>query len=290
MAIERKTKRLEHAGIAALLAGLAACSPMNEGEGEGEVAVNAGDEGGGYSAAAGEGEGEGEGEGSAASGGGEFGIDPAQAARNPVTYLTALEVMRAHYLAGIAAYEVDRRAVAAEMFTHPISEIYVDLEEVLLQLGAPEFGDLLSAAAAAPYDGSSDAEIRAAVAAVLIAIDEAETHAPASDHSNASIEAQLLVNMVMRAALQYEYAASTDIHNGPYLDGYGFTASARVISDRYLDDIRALDGEVADRLSAAMDALIAAYPTVLAPDILDADAEAIIQLAQAASTEVERLE
>ncbi|QNL18027.1 hypothetical protein HXX25_00935 [Hyphobacterium sp. CCMP332] len=288
MAIERKKNLLGQAGVTALLIGLAACSPMNEGEGEGERATPAGGEGGGYSASAGEGEGEGEsGEGSA---GGEFGIKADQAAQNPVTYLTALEVMRAHYLAGLAAYDADRRAVAAEMFTHPISEIYVDLEAALIELEAPLFGDELERAAAAPFDGSTDAEIRAAAAAVIAAIDAAEIHAPQTEYAEAAVEAQVLTNMIVRAALQYEFAMRSDAPNGPYLDGYGFFKSAEVIATRHMDEIRELDSVVADALSEAMTSLAAAYPTVLAPEQASVDADELVGLADAASAAAERLE
>jgi len=288
MAIERKKNLLGQAGVTALLVGLAACSPMNEGEGEGERAAPAGGEAGGYSASAGEGEGEGEsGEGVP---GGEFGIKADQAAENPVTYLTALEVMRAHYLAGLAAYDAERRAVAAEMFTHPISEIYVDLEAALIALDAPLFGDQLELAAAAPYDGSTDAEIRAAAAAVIAAIDAAENYAPQTDYSEAVVEAQVLTNMIVRAALQYEFAMGSDAPNGPYLDGYGFFRSAEVIADRRLDDIREVDRVVADALADAMTALAAAFPTALAPEPAFVDPNELVGLADAASAAAERLE
>jgi hypothetical protein len=198
--------------------------------------------------------------------------------------------MRAHYLAGIAAYDADRRAVAAEMFTHPISEIYVDLEEVLVGLGAPEFGDVLATAAAAPNDGSTDEQIRAHVDTVLAAIDSAEAYAPDSGHSEASIAAQVAVNMIMRAALQYEFAANADMHNGPYLDGFGFHRAAEVMTQRHLDEIRALDAGTADALLAALAALAEAYPTAIAPTPLDADSDQLIALAEAASAAAERLE
>ena len=289
MAFERKKILLGQAGVAALLIGLTSCSPANEGEGEGESAVSGGGEEGGYSVPVGEGE-SGEGEGDEGPGGGEFGIKPSQAAENPVTFMTALEVMRAHYLAGLAAYEIDRRAVAAEMFTHPISEIYIDLEDVLIGLEAPLFGDQLATAAAAPFDGSSDDEIRAAAHAVMAAIDEAENHAPQSDHSAASIQAQVLTNMIVRAALQYEFAMASDVRNSPYLDGYGFFKSAETIATRHMDEIRNLDTGVADALSNAMTSLAIAYPTVLAPDELAIDADDLIDLADIASAATERLE
>jgi len=287
MAIERKKNLLGQAGVAALLIGLAACSPAQEGEGEGERAVPAGGEEGGYAASVGEGE---SGEGSEDSAGGEFGIKPGQALENPITYLTALEVMRAHYLAGLAAYDADRRAVAAEMFTHPISEIYVDLEDVLVQLGAPVFGDQLATAAAAPFDGSTDEDIRAAANAVMVAIDEAELYAPQSEYPEAAIEAQVLTNMVVRAALQYEFAMASGAPNSPYLDGYGFFKSAEVIATRNMDEIRALDAVVADALSNAMTSLATAYPAVLAPEQATVDPGDLIALADEASAAAERLE
>lgn len=288
MTIERKKNLLGQAGVTALLIGLAACSPMNKGEGEGEQAAPAGGEGGAYSASAGEGEGEGEsGEGSA---GGEFGIKADQAVENPVTYLTALEVMRAHYLAGLAAYDAGRRAVAAEMFTHPISEIYIDLEGTLIELDAPLFGDQLERAAAAPYDGSTDAEIRAAAAAVIAAIDAAESYAPETHYTEAVVEAQVLTNMIVRAALQYEFAMASDVPNGPYLDGYGFFKSAEVIATRHMDEIREQDSVVADALSDAMTSLAAAYRTVQVPEQVTVDPDELVGLADAASAAAERLE
>ena len=57
--------------------------------------------------------GEGEGEGAGGNSGGEFGIDPEAAANDPVIYLTALEVMRAHYVAGLAALEAGERSAAS---------------------------------------------------------------------------------------------------------------------------------------------------------------------------------
>ncbi len=150
MGITRRTRIWTTVGTAALLGGLAACSDPAGEAGEsgehGQAAATA------HQApttpAFSEGEGEGEGEGGG--GGGEFGIDPVAAGNDPVVYGIAIEVMRAHYLAGIDAFQAGDRTAGAEMFAHPISEIYIDFEPVLDALGAPQFGDTMNAAAVAP--------------------------------------------------------------------------------------------------------------------------------------------
>lgn len=282
MGIERK-KLLGQAGVAALVLGLAACSPAGEGEGEGEGApAETSDhmnEGEGESGAAG-------GEGEEGAGGGEFGIDPGMARTDPVVYLTALEVMRAHYLAGIAAFDEGLRAVGAEMFTHPISEIYVDLEPVLAELGAPDFYDSLLTASQAPYNGSSDEVVRASVDTVLNAIDAAEEFTPQSEQSDAQIQSRVVANMIQRGALQYAFAQSSDEPNGPYLDGYGYYWSAQTIFDRHRDAIMALDSAMAAALSDALAAQAEAYASVTAPSPMSADSERLIGLARAATDTV----
>ncbi|MEE2525170.1 hypothetical protein V0U79_02245 [Hyphobacterium sp. HN65] len=287
MGIERK-KLLGQAGVAALVLGLAACSPAGEGEGEGEGAStrHAAQSAGHMDEGEGEGGSDGEGDEGGGAGGGEFGIDPDMARADPVVYLTALEVMRAHYLAGLAAFDEGRRAVGAEMFSHPISEIYVDLEPVIADLGAPDFYDSLLTASQSPYDGSSDDAVRASVDTVLDAIDTAEQFTPQSEQSAAQVQSRVIANMLERGALQYAFAQGSDSPNGPYLDGYGYYMSAQTIFDRHRDAIADMEGGVAEALGAALLAQSEAYATVTAPSPMSADSQRLISLARAATDAV----
>lgn len=283
---------LARAGVAALIAGLAACSPADdEMTAAAEPAAQSGDAATAQTPApiAGEGAGEGGGEGEGGDGG-EFGIDPAVASSDPVIYLTALEVMRAHYLAGMAAYDEGREAIGGTMFSHPISEIYVDLEEVLDTLGAPGFYDELDAAARAPFEDASAEEVQARVDAVLTAIDTASGFAPSGDASDAAVQARVVANMAERAALQYAFAADTDMHSGPYLDGYGFYRSAAEILSRHEAAIAAADAEAAASLRHVVELLASAYPTAIAPEQLDADAPLMVAEAESASEAVATLD
>lgn len=287
------TSLMTRAGVAALIAGLAACSPAAE-EDRGAPSEPAAQTGGATETAvtpepaetpapvAGEGEGEGE-------DGGEFGVDPAVAASDPVVYLTALEVMRAHYLAGMAAYDEGREAIGGTMFAHPISEIYVDLEGVLADLGAPDFYAELDAAARAPFEDVPAEEVHARVDAVLAAIDTASDFAPESELSAAGVHARLVANMAERAALQYAFAADAEAQSGPYLDGYGFFRSAEEILSRHEGEIASADSDAAASLRTSVDALAAVYPTASLPDALDADDDALIALARDAQAQAATL-
>lgn len=219
--------------------------------------------------------GEGEGEGSGVATGGEMGIDPEIAANDPVVYLTALEVMRAHYIAGLDALEAGERSAGAEMFSHPISEIYVDLEPVLTGRGVEPFMDTLTAASIAPYQGASDAEIEAAVNAVLEAIDRAEAAAPEADDM-ALVRAKVLADMIERSALQYEFAASDDAPESAFLDGYGFAETAQAWADRYLDSIAGDHPAFSGEARTALTLLSEVYPGPVRPDALTVPAEDVL--------------
>ncbi|HEY8578698.1 MAG TPA: hypothetical protein VIL72_02345, partial [Beijerinckiaceae bacterium] len=110
------------------------------------------------------------GEGGEAGGGGEGGVDVQAARTDPVAYITALDVVRAHYLAGWAAYEAGDHTAGMEMFVHPISEVYVDMEPVFEARGVAPFGKDMEAAGELAGRQAPAAEVRAAVDRVLAAL------------------------------------------------------------------------------------------------------------------------
>ncbi|WP_203292563.1 hypothetical protein [Maricaulis parjimensis] len=282
MGIKRRTRIWTTVGTAALVGGLAACSdPAGEvGEsGAHNPATSEHAQNGSFEApstpAFSEGEGE-SGEGEGGGGGGEFGIDPVAAENDPVVYGIAIEVMRAHYLAGIDAFQAGDRTAGAEMFAHPISEIYIDFEPVLEALGSPLFGETMTAAAVAPYSGESDEEIAAKVEAVITALDDAEAYAPQNDASAGAVQARILADLVERAALQYRLVASTPDAGEAYLDGYGFTKGAERYADRHMNTIALADPTAAAGLASAIALLQTAFPTPLRPETLSADADMIV--------------
>ena len=283
MGIKRTPKLWSSVGAMALLGGLAACGgEMGEDGSEHGQPVN---DGASYSSQAGEGEG-GEGEGGEggegeSGGGGEFGIDPTLARQDPVVYLSALEVIRAHYLAGIDALELGERTAGGEMFAHPISEIYVDLEEVVLELGAPNFMDEMVDASAAPFDGRSDEEVRVAVERVLAAITTAEGFAPQSDESEARVYAKVMAGLIHRATLQYQFAVAEPRAAEAYLDGYGFERTAADIAERHLAAITAEDAALGAALGSALEGLAAVYPTAGRPAALEGDVAALLAASDA---------
>ncbi|GLK51033.1 hypothetical protein GCM10017621_05410 [Maricaulis virginensis] len=297
MGIKRRTRIWTTVGTAALLGGLAGCSepasdtpadevPQSQAEQHdtGAAADHAAEPAapaGGWS--------EGEGEGEGGSGGGEFGIDPVAAESDPVVYMIALEVMRAHYLAGIDAYRAGDRTAGAEMFAHPINEIYIDFEPVLENLGAPLFGDTMTDASVAPYSGAGEDEIVARVDDVLVAIDDAAGFAPESDASEAEVHARVLTDLLERGALQYRVAASDAEAGEAYLDGYGFARAAERYAAGHIDVIAAANPALAGVFAGLVDQLNAAFPTALRPDTLEDDAGALVSAVAAAKETVNTL-
>src|SRR5690606_8723194 len=64
------------------------------------------------------------GEGGEAGQSGEAGIDVTAAARDPLAFNIALQVIAAHVHAGIAAYAAGEKEAGAQMFAHGLSEVF----------------------------------------------------------------------------------------------------------------------------------------------------------------------
>lgn len=221
-----------------------------------------------------EGEGEG-GEGEGGEGGegtgGEFGVDPSEAAQNPVAYLTALAVIRAHYLAGQAAYQAGDSDAAAELFAHPIVEIYADLEPVFLARGADSFEQQMADAAGAALAGASLRTVDDHIATVTKAIDATAALAPDSSDDEITISLKVAADLIERAALQYSLVRAGNAGEA-YLDGYGFYKAAGSIAA----SIEKSDSETIIALNDALSVLGQAFPSVPEPESHQADPGALL--------------
>lgn len=234
----------------------------------------------------GEGEGgEGEGEGG---GGGEFGIDPDAARTDPVVFLTALDVMRAHYEAGLEILgEEGARGHVADLFSHPMSEIYIDFEPVLTDAGGPDLYDPMNETARMFFDDAAESDIRASAEGLLAQMDEAEGFAPEGADTPA-VQAEVTADMIERAALQYQLAMNEGAETGEtaYLDGFGLYSVAAKRADEHMDMIREASPEAADAIQAALDTLGEAYPGADYPDEAPVDAETVLAASDAATQAV----
>ena len=204
------------------------------------------------------------GEGGQGGEGGEGGFDPTAAASDPTVFLSALDVIRAHYLAGLAVVGENREA-AGELFAHPISEVYVNLEPVFLTLGVAPFEDKMAATVDLAYSDADGDTVAAAARQVLTALDAAETKAPASVRSRLGVEADVLAEMIDRAALQYRYATESAEPGEAWLDGYGFYKTAQNRGAALLPQIENASAEAGEKVRAALDLLAEAYPSATPP-------------------------
>ncbi|MEQ8406241.1 MAG: hypothetical protein RKE49_14190 [Oceanicaulis sp.] len=235
----RKSPLIWTASLAAIAAGsLSACGePAGQDRAAAETAQGAEDEEYGASEAEPAPADEGGEAGEGGEGGGEGGIDASVAADDPVVYISAIEVMRAHYLAGLAALQAGERQAASAMFSHPVSEIYVDFEPVALERGAPSMMEEMNRAAVLHFQDASDDEIRAAVQEVLRLLDETEAAAPAPRTSQAQVDGEVILDLADRAALQYGFASAADFAGESWLDAYGFNAAVQFYARRKADGL-----------------------------------------------------
>ncbi|WP_424814104.1 hypothetical protein [Roseococcus sp. YIM B11640] len=219
--------------------------------------------------------------------GGEGGIDPARAEHDPVEFLIAMDVMAAHYVAGRDIYRLGEAQAAGEMFAHPISEVYAELEEVLARLGVAEFREAMERASALALDRAPLAEVEQAAAAVLAALLAAEAHAPGGG-ATPKAQAAVVADMAGRAAQQYAAALDAPGQLEPYLDGYGLYRAAADRAARAGAQWRAAQSaEVSAALDALLAALAAAYPGPARP-VSMAGAGPVLAAAKRLSQAVDR--
>jgi hypothetical protein len=201
--------------------------------------------------------------------GGEKGIDAAEAAKDPTVYLAALDVIAAHYLAGRDAYAAGETEAAAEMFAHPIAEVYVDLEPVLKGRGVKSFEAQMRKASELALAKKPKAQVDQAVDRVLASLKAASAKAPKDGRKPAAVEARVIADMLDRASLQYATAAKETTLE-PYLDGYGFYRAAERRADGALKAIGAASRDSAEATRASLTLLARAYPGAARPANLPA--------------------
>jgi hypothetical protein len=197
--------------------------------------------------------------------GGEGGINIETAAKNPVEYGVALQVIAAHYYAGLAAYEGKEQEAGAQMFAHGLSEIFVAMEEVFKTLGVTDLGGKLEAAVAAAAEKKPVAEVKRKANAVFAALAAAEKKAPKSKAPAQAVRARIAAEMVDRAAAQYA-VVQKDPNLEAYLDGLGFAMAARVQAKDALPYLKKTDPKKAAALQRALVLAEQAYPGIKRPE------------------------
>jgi hypothetical protein len=213
----------------------------------------------------------GEGEGGEGGEGGEAGINVAATENDPVEYNIALQVIAAHYYAGLAAYEAKHVEEGAQMFAHGLAEVYVAMEEVFKKRGIEDLGKKLEAAVEAGTEKKPAKLVRARVKDVLDALAKAEKAAPKSSATPQAVKAKVMANMLRRASAQYEVALKDKANLESYLDGLGFAVAAQKEAEKVLPWLRKTDKKKAQTVEAAIKLSKAAYPGIKGAGKVDAD-------------------
>ena len=192
--------------------------------------------------------------------GGEGGISVEQAAVNPDAFIGALDVVAAHYLAGREAYDAGQPQAAAELFAHPIAEVYADMEPVFQAKGVIPFRDAMERASELALARAPQAAIASAVDTVLAALAAAEAKAPAPG-GTATVQARVAADLMDRAALQSAAAAREPTELEPYLDGYGLYLAAQARAQKTLPALESTGRQdIAERMRSVLRALRQSYP------------------------------
>jgi hypothetical protein len=178
-----------------------------------------------------------------------------------VEYGVALQVIAAHYYAGLAAYEGKEQEAGAQMFAHGLSEIYVAMEDVFKSLGVTGLGAKLEAAVAAAAGKKPAAQVKRKADAVFAALAAAEKKAPKSNLPAQAVRAKIAAEMIDRAAAQYA-VVQKDNNLEAYLDGLGFALAARSQAAPVLPYLKKIDPRKEAALRKALALAAQAYPGI----------------------------
>lgn len=215
---------------------------------------------------------------SAASGEGEGGVTIAKAATDPVVYLSALAIAKAHVLAARDAYAEGETDAAGEMSAHPVSEVLADMQPVFEARGVADFTDLLLDASDAAYAGAPSDAIAKRTEVIVTALRDAEAFAPTDGRSDDAVWAGVVSDQIDRAADMYGVAVGSYQYE-PYLDGYGFLKAAEAAFAEHRTAIETSQPRAAAAMSDALSQLQDAYATALRPETLDANPSALKAIA-----------
>lgn len=196
--------------------------------------------------------------------GGEGKIDPAAVEADPIDYGIALQVIAAHYHAGLMAYENKQQEAGAQMFAHGLTEVYVELEDIFKKRGVSGLGDKMNAAVEAGTAKKPVREVRQKVKAVLDALVVAEAGAPKSDKPPQAVKTEVAAEMLERAAAQYRTSAdSKDFES--YLDGLGFSLAAHEQAKAIMPWLKKQSPKKAATLEKVLALASQAYPGIKRP-------------------------
>jgi hypothetical protein len=193
---------------------------------------------------------------------GEGGVDAEAADKDPVKYGIALQVIAAHYYAGLAAYEAGETEAGTQMFAHGHAEVYAEMEAVFKKRGVADLGAKIEAAIAAANKKAPPAEVKQRVNEVYVALAVAEKAGPKSPLSSLAIKAQVIADMLDRAAAQYVLTLKKEATLETYLDGFGFAIAARAEAQAALPQLEKTNPAAAKALRNALDIAAVAYPGI----------------------------
>ena len=192
--------------------------------------------------------------------GGEGGVSAERAATDPGAFIAALDVVAAHYLAGRGAYGAGQPQAAAELFAHPIAEVYADMEPVFQARGVAPFREAMERASELALAQAPQDAVASAVGSVLAALSAAEASAPAPG-GTATVQARVAADLIDRAAMQNVAAGREPAELEPYLDGYGLYLAAQARAQKALPALEAAGRrDVAERMRSVLRALGPSFP------------------------------
>ena len=208
--------------------------------------------------------------------GGE-GASTADAIASDSVYLAQLAFIRGHLNVGVNLYREGEVEASATHMKHPGDELYTDLLPAMESRGALDFADQLEDLANAVEAQAPIAEVEAAYAALLSAIDAAEN---VVDDLDARTLGAVMVDLVRTAAAEYDIAVGDEgqlENEHEYQDSLGFVRIAKEkmpLLETLSDNSAAIMA-----IETQLDSILPTWPGLRAPSTLTTEPSLIYSAA-----------
>ncbi|MBD2257059.1 hypothetical protein [Pseudanabaena sp. FACHB-2040] len=184
-----------------------------------------------------------------------------------VDYMTVLALMKGHLMVAEELMAAGQPEQAEPHIGHPVDELYGDVETQLSERNVPQFKGTLTELHDLSKSAPDSAQMPEQFKASVSAIDGAIAAIPADQRQSPEFVMAVINRTLQTAAAEYEAAIANNefVEVIEYQDSRGFVLYADQLYQTIADEMSQSDPEAHETISASLEELKAAWPSVTPP-------------------------
>ena len=181
--------------------------------------------------------------------------------------MTVLGLMKGHMIAAEELIAVGNYEQAEPHISHPVEELYGDIEPVLAERGVEDFKPTLNQLQDLAKTAPESPEMQAAFDESLSSIDEAIAVIPEEQRNSPEFVLDVMVEILKNAATEYEAAIANNqfVEAVEYQDSRGFVLYADNLYQTIAEQKSSEDPEAHQTVTQSLAELKTAWPSIEPP-------------------------